>query len=312
MIEEILKKIKKNETLVLLPKSSEDYYKSFNYMFENVVIVPELFEENRVIGINDLINEKAIKNLILVDYADVYRFIIPYLSSNISIKWIMTYPLASLTNGAIMNVLRNMLEFYDRDLVNRIGLFDNSLYLSLKKAGYPVFHLLPDFNYIQKEIPNSNDLSIISFDYNPNHGYYNMLSALKLIQYDKVKLNFTMQATKNFVNDFNIKYEEISDLDLLSKNNALNMYVNFTNSEICKILESMDYGIPCLLGNTDLFDNFKYLKKMLVLNSDDDVDEIALKIKNILSNRQEIINEYVKFRKWYIQCSSDLVKKFLD
>ncbi len=311
MTEKELNKIVQNGTLVLLPYSSRNWLKSFEFMFGECILVEDKYEENYLREFNKKVNDVGLKSLIVVDYNDTYRDIIPFISTKTTIKWLMTYSIASLTNGAIMNVLRNLLEFYDRDLISEIGCFDKSLYSSLKKAGYPIFHLLPDFEYSQKALCNSSDMAIISDDYNPNHSYYNMLSALKLVDYNQIKLIANMPATKKFIIDFGIKAKELSDFNELKNGNMLNLYVNFTNTEICLVLESLDNGIPCLVGNTDLFDNNAYLKEKLVLNSDDDVSEIAFKINDVLKNREKILDEYIKFRKKYIEQSKQTVMKFL-
>ncbi len=311
MMDKQLNKITENGTLVLLPHSSQDWFKSFQFMFGECILLDDICNRDNLTSFNKEVNKKCLKNLIVVDYDDIYRDIIPFISTKTNIKWIMTYSIASLTDGAIMNVLRNLIEFYDRDLISEIGCFDKSLYMSLKKAGYPISYILPDFKYLQKTLCDSNDIAIISNDYNPNHSYYNMLSALKLINYDQVKLNINMPATKNFIIDFDIKAKEVSNLDELRTNNKLNLYVNFTNTETCLVLESMDNGIPCLVGNTDLFDNNSYLKEKLVLKSDDDVSEIAFKITDVLENTQEILNEYIKFRKKYIELAKQTAMDFL-
>ena len=70
-------------------------------------------------------------------------------------------------------------------------------------------------------------------------------------------------------------------------------------------------GIPCVLGNTDIFDKYPKLKKFLVLKSDDDISEIANKIDSVKENREIIIKEYEKFRKKYSEESKKNIIKFL-
>ena len=74
----------------------------------------------------------------------------------------------------------------------------------------------------------------------------------------------------------------------------------------------MDNGIPCLVGNTDLFDSSIYLKKMLVLESDDDVNEIAFKINEIRKNKEEIISKYIDFRNSYSKIAKEKYERFLE
>lgn len=59
----------------------------------------------------------------------------------------------------------------------------------------------------------------------------------------------------------------------------------------------MDVGTPCIIGNTNLLDNDEKSKKLLVLDSDDDVNEICEKIDNVLENKKETEKLYSIWRK---------------
>ena len=91
----------------------------------------------------------------------------------------------------------------------------------------------------------------------------------------------------------------------------VNLYCNFTANNRELILSSLDMGIPCLLGNSDMFDNNQKLKKYLILESDDDINEIASKIKIIKSEKDKIISEYKKFREKYSSESKKSIEKLL-
>jgi len=59
----------------------------------------------------------------------------------------------------------------------------------------------------------------------------------------------------------------------------------------------MDVGTPSIIGNTNLLDNDEKSKKLLVLDSDDDVNEICEKIDNVLENKKETEKLYSIWRK---------------
>ena len=70
-------------------------------------------------------------------------------------------------------------------------------------------------------------------------------------------LTYSLQCLYYFLFEKKINNEIIKDKnDYL--NNFINLYCNFTSTVTEKILMSMDNGIPCLLGNIDIFDNFPY------------------------------------------------------
>ena len=310
MTEKDLNRIKKDGILTLLPNYNENQFDNFNYMSGNVIITQNDVDKNVINNFIDIANKK-LSQLILVNSVDFYREILPHISPKVKVKWIFTNSLANLTNGLVMNILRTIVEFYDRGLVSKIGCFDYSMYLILKNANYNVEYIMPDIKVSRKKQSRFNDIAIISNDYDPNHSYYNMLSALCLVDYKRVKINANMPATKKFIEDFDIKAEQVSDVNKLEANNEINLYVNFTNSETYKILKSMDNGIICIMGNTDIFDSNKYLKEQLVLQSDDDVNEIAEKINEVRKNKNKIFSEYEKFRNNYSKKSLNQIKKFL-
>lgn len=70
----------------------------------------------------------------------------------------------------------------------------------------------------------------------------------------------------------------------------------------------MDAGTPSIIGNTNLLDNDEKSKKLLVLDSDDDVNEICEKIDNVLENKKETEKLYSIWRKKY----SDNLKKLIE
>ena len=60
-----------------------------------------------------------------------------------------------------------------------------------------------------------------------------------------------------------------------------------------------------------MFDNNQKLRKYLILESDDDINEIASKIKIIKSEKDKIISEYKKFREKYSSESKKSIEKLL-
>ncbi len=309
MIETDLNKIKNNGILTLLPDYDIDQQESFQYMFGETIVIHNNVNKGIVHSFIEKTNKK-LSQLILVNYSDVYRDILPYISSKIKVKWIFTHYLADLTNAMLMDILRTILTYYDRGLVSKIGCFDHSMYLALKKSKHVTDHILPDIQFSPKKSPKSKDIAIISNDYDVTHSYYNILSAFQLIDYKRLKINPTLPVTKQFVEIFNIKTDSVLDIERLEANNELNLYVNFTNSKYYKVLKSMDRGIPCIVGNINLFNSNKVLKSMLVMESTDDINEIARRIECVRKNKELILKEYSKFRQDYIKKSKKSLEKF--
>lgn len=305
-----INKIKNKDYVVLLPECDWDIKESVEYSFENVFYLDyELTKEHANILI-DFINNHA-KTLIVFDYDEFYRQILPYIRKNKSIKWIYKNNIAQMTDPMVRATMTNLMEFYDRNIVSEIGCLDYSTCEVLKNAGYKAKCITLDIKRKSAKLKKSNSIGLIGDDYNPNHNTYNQLSALKLVDYSYIKLIKNMSATNHFINFFDIKEKLVNNMDEVIKDNYVNLYCNFTGNNYELILKSMDINVPCILGNTDIFDKYPKLKKLLVLESDDDINEIAFKINLIKENKELIIKEYDKFRKDYSLKSKKNIETFL-
>lgn len=305
-----INKLKNKDYVVLLPMCDYDIKDSVEYSFENVFYLDyELTKEHADVLI-DFINNNA-KSLILFDYDDFYRKVLPFIRKGKKVKWIYKNNIAEMTSGEVRTIVTSLMEFCDRKIVSEIGCLDESTYEVFKNAGYNVKHILLDVNPKTKKSKKSNSIGLIGNDYNPNHNTYNQLSALKLVDYSYIKIIKNMDATNHFINFFVIKEKLVNSFDEVIKDNFVNLYCNFTANDFELILKSMDKGIPCILGNTDIFDKYPKLKASLVLESDDDINEIASKIDGAKENRETILKEYDKFRKKYSLDSKKTIEKFL-
>ena len=306
-----IKNLDAKEYVVLLPKCDYDIRESVEYSFKNVFYLDYETTKDDAQMLIDFINNEA-NQLILFDYDDFYRLILPYIRKNKKVKWIYKNNCASLTDGCVRTTFSSIMEFYDRNIVDEIGCLDYGTYKVLQNAEYNVRHIRLDIDrrYSVKKMA-SNSIGLIGNDYNPNHNIYNQLSALKLVDYDCLKMIRCMPATEHFINFFDIKEEFVNTLDEAMSNNCVNLYCNFTFTNNELVLKSLDKAVPCILGNTDIFDDYENLKKYLVLNSDDDIGEIADKINLVRDKREEILLEYEKFRDDYKKASVKSIEDFL-
>jgi len=78
-------------------------------------------------------------------------------------------------------------------------------------------------------------------------------------------------------------------LKLLS-NMDINLYVSLTECYPMTFIESLTYGVPCLVGKTSeyILNNNKKLKKYLVVQNPEDYNEIKEKIEDILKNYKNV------------------------
>ena len=282
----------KNESsIVLVPKLDYKYYDGINYTLGNAIKIDNVDEDERIINV---INESKIEKIYLLGNNNIYRFILPRIKKDINVCWIFNDAFSNLSNAGVRYNLNTIFEYYDRTLVDIIGCFNKDNVLVFENAGYKCEYIDLKLDKNEIKLVNSNSIGIISDDFDPNNNFYNQLAALTFVDYDVCKFQAVMKATNHFYKYFNIKSKVLKNIDEVMKDNFVNLYINFTNTNKELILKSYNYGVPVIVGNSDFYDNNKYLKEHLVVKSDDDVNEIEKKIVFVRNNYKKIIEEYSK------------------
>ena len=292
--------------LVIVPTMSEELLDSFEYTFGNSLLMKNDLDE--ISFYTQFINQNNFQQIIFVDFQLEYLELIDKLDEKHDIKFIFTKSLASLSDTFFYDVFKNIVKLYNQEKISAIGFLDNNLYQVLKKKYKNIFYLLLDREECTSA-QNKNDktIGILNNQEDPKHSYYNELSAIKLLDGYTAKITKPSKVNKEFLKTFDIQYKVVKKA---IKNNEINLYINFTNNNYLLFLESMDNNIPCILGNTSILDNNKKLKEYLVMKSDDDVNEIADRVKNTIKNKKEILKLYSDFRKEYKEETNKRVEKF--
>ena len=292
--------------LVIVPTMSEELLDSFEYTFGNSLLMKNDLDE--ISFYTQFINQNNFQQIIFVDFQLEYLELIDKLDEKHDIKFIFTKSLASLSDTFFYDVFKNIVKLYNQEKISAIGFLDNNLYQVLKKKYKNIFYLLLDREECTSA-QNKNDktIGILNNQEDPKHSYYNELSAIKLLDGYTAKITKPSKVNKEFLKTFDIQYKVVKKA---IKNNEINLYINFTNNNYLLFLESMDNNIPCILGNTSILDNNKKLKEYLVMKSDDDVNEIADRVKNAIKNKKEILKLYSDFRKEYKEETNKRVEKF--
>lgn len=298
-----------NNYLIILSKMSERLYDSFEYTFGNTIIMDNNLDN--ITKIKNLINNNNFQTLIFVDYQVENEEVINGLIKKHEIKLIFTKALGALSDEFIKYVFDSLYKMYENGTASEIAFLDKGLYDTFKNKGENIKYLKLD---IEKKDNNNhfnkNVVGLLNVEYNPRHSFYNELSAIKLSNHYIAKLPKIPKRTKEFLKLFNIKSTIVSDDDLIA-NNELNLYINFTDNDYTVFFKSMDNNVPCILGNTSLLDNYKKLKELLVMSSDDDIDEIKDRMDMVSKNRDIILKEYKKFREEYSKDVSVLREDFI-
>lgn len=296
------KNINYNEKYLLLV-NNEELYNMFSYSFKNIL----LLNRKTLNSLVDFINTNNFKNIIFVNYQDVYLKLLEKLKNKNTIKFIYTYDLGTLSCNTYYQMFEKIIKLYEDEKIEEIGFLDKYFYDSFKDK-IKCQHVLLDTQQNNEICLYDETVSIISNPENPYHSYYNCLSAISMTG-RKVKIEKKNKTLNSFLKTFNI--DSIKDKRNYLKS-LVNLYVNFADTDILKVLEIMDKKRICILGNTYLFDSYPYLKSKLVMRSDDDINEIKDKIEDVFECKDKILNEYKKFRKEYKNKSRNSVLNFTE
>lgn len=304
MIEKNLEYIYNLDYLILIPSVDIELFDGFSNTFKNVLLFQNNYED--IEFFKKFIEKNNVKRLIFVDYILEYDY---FINLNIKKDFIFTKSLGSLSDSPIFLTFNKIISFYQNNLIEKIGILDEDLYLTLEKK-YNVYKLNLLLNNSEYKVNNST-IGILNSQDDPKDSFYNSLSAVSILKNKIVKILNPNKITKNFVKTFNINLKKAKDKNDSYKND-INLYINFTYSNLLPFFKSFEYGVPCLIGNTTLLDNYPKLKKYLVVKSDDSIDEIAEQIKTVQKNKEEILNLYKNFKLDYEKETYSLKEKFLE
>lgn len=295
---------------IVIAEKETVYEKAINSSFgeENVIYLPTI--EEKMTKIEEIAESiKNSKNITFFNLAVNSNLLLNILPKKINKNAIFQYSISELSDINLYNQLLLLLKYLDSGLIQNVYCLEYSTYLIFKEK-YNFKYLQLD---IEKESENSGEgIGIIAPPNDKHAGIMNELSGISLTDYKTVKITKPRKVVQNFCKKFNIHLIKVKSIEEAISNNEINLYVNFCGISYSYILESMDKGIPCIVGNTDFFDSNKLLKEYLVLKSDDSINEIKDKIILVRDNKEKILDEYQKFRKDYSKKAKKSLSKFID
>lgn len=299
---------------------------------ENAVSLNELFNKKQINNIAETIVKFGFKQVIFSTMAFGYKDLaekIYGLNNKIKIKFLWHGSHSLFVNYNEQKFLESILELQKRKVVSSIGFLKKSMANYYSKKGYNTMFVMNNVNLdvipekisIDKINDNkSTRIGVYSSGDRWEKNTYNQLSACAMMKnvivdiLPKTKLAVSFCKLMNLqINDEKLNYKvSRSELIKLMANNDLNLYVTFTECAPMIPLESLEVGVPCLMGNnTSYFENSK-LNDYLVVKEEDSIDEIYSKMKVCLENKKEIITLYREWKKQYDIDSKQSVKEFLE
>lgn len=305
---------KKNESIVILaPNNILDIYVEalkFSFGVEDIILVSDSESNDyRINIINEINDNKKVKKVIFFDYCYTFHQLIQKISNNKDKYIIIKNAVAEMTSSYIYDYIKYYFEYLDRGLVNKIAFLDPNFYLENNKKLVNLTLDVP--KQIEKNKENSN-FGVISYDFYEYHNFFNQICAIKKITNDSINIFNPCNITKEFCQDFDIKYKEFDTIEEIINNSKCLLYVNFCYDDNLYLLKCIDNKKVCVMGNFDFGEDFKYLNDTLVIKSDDDINEISNKLLNSYENREDLLNSLVDYRKMVSSLSKDQIANFLN
>ena len=276
----------------------------------------KIIEEHINNGIDELIFS-GLENgwdKLIIDLKDEYK---------ITIKVICTTQDGLLYDEYERNNFFRLLELSKKRKIDRIAFLRKGQYDFYKSLGYKCYYLLENFS-LDKKIDikiNKKDeiyLGVYPLSYNWNKNIFNQLCIAKMLDNCKLFYNNLDERMDDFINTMNIKsescllkYDINSIIKALSKNDVV-VSCAFTDYLHPIFFIAMELGIPCLVGNTVDFLDDELLLNQLVTNMEDSPVINSNKVKDILSNREEIIKHYKSWKNNYNSIAMKNINGFIN
>lgn len=298
--------------LVILPSRVANLFDSFNYTFGNTILFDNTPEDTEFMI--SFLRKNTVGQIIFVDYYREYDEIINSLMDEHEIKFIIARSQGELSDQYAFGELLAIFDKYNDNIASRVGFIDKYLYMSIRQRHENVDFLLLDIEKTKKNGFRDNGLiGLLNLGTRDYDSFYNELSSFSLIKGCIPKIYNAPRVAKQFLETYNIKSKEVATIDDLFDGGCVNLCVNFSGLNNVDFLRSMDLGIPCIVGNNFILNenNDKVLSDLLVMCSDDDVNELSERIVRVQKNRSKIFNYYDDFRERYSNKSKHLVDSFL-
>ena len=299
--------------LIIVPKKDLRLFDAFTYTFGNTLLFENSVSD--VEYLNSFIKNNTIGRLIFVDYYLEYDEVINSLIDEHKIDFIFTGYLGELSDAMLLEEYNIICDKYDSRMIDGIAFLDINLYRAVRGKRRNTWHIMLDIakeDGEKVERQRVRTVGLLNIDASNYDSFYNQLCGVSLLPNYKVKLHDPSVVTKDFLSEYDIEFETVENYQKLFKGNCCNLYINFTATNPLVFIKSMDCETPCILGNNSFISSdYPVLAKALVLKSDDDANEIADKIKLLSEKRDDVMEEYVRFRADYSKKTKELLNKFL-
>lgn len=326
ILDDNLKKVKRNQVLVFCRKGWLGTSYATQEMFENVIGINALFDNDVINYYADEILKKQPRLIIFSAFDLSWSKLIEVLKEKkpkqrIKVMWHGSN--AMNVEEYDWNTLRIIIEYCRYGIIESIGFVKKSMYEFYRTKNvnceFVMNTLSIDKNKYKALENNDKNVKIGVYASGDRwvKNFYNQLSAASMIKNHLIDCVPRTTKTIEFASliGANVIGESkpIPRDELLKRiaDNDINIYVTFVECAPLLPLESMELGVPCITANNHHYWEGTELEKYLVVNAPDNIIEIKNKIELVLKNKEEIMKLYVKWKKGYDNKAKKNLEKFV-
>ena len=294
-------------------------------LFENLVPVRDIYFKVNQRKIASLIVKNNINKVFFSSFCYGWKNIIKYLKKknpNIVIKTFSHGSHSQVIDTFGWNRVEEIISLYNEGKVDEIASCKWSLIPFYNYQKYKNIFLNNTVHFDGNKFKNfkkHKGLKIGIYSANGEWRKNMMVQVASLKKFDNVVADMVPlnKQAKRFADSLDIKLDgpakTIKREELLKRmsENDVNLYVTFSECAPMLPLESLEVGVPCITGNNHHFFKNSPLEEYLVINNETDLNEITVKVKKCIDNKETILKLYESWKKNNDLFTKNQVEKFI-
>lgn len=309
-ISKIIDNLEGNEVLICNP-DREYGNKYLKNSFSSVLFLREQHTEKEAKKLAKKLCESGKKTIVFNSLSKGWDRLITNIkreNRKINIKVITHGGNEQLINPEIWYIRDMILDLYAKKKVDEIIVFNKDLFVFYKNKGFDVSLLKRKVIIENKEKYKKSQkkdyirIGMYENGYDCSKTIYNQLSAISLLDDVKLDYNPLNYEISMFARRFNINmtgdYKELKQKQLYSRlaNNDINLCINLVDDDSLVPIESLELGIPCIIGNGYKYFENTELDNYIKVKDSENIEEIKEKITNVIDNKDKILDLYNQWK----------------
>lgn len=237
------------------------------------------------------------------------------------------------------NLKKELISMYNDGYVCALGFVKKTMAEFYKNRGYNAYYFSNNVNsninqnekeynkeekrkeeYKEKDKDKEKEIKIGLYNAHSREikNIFTQMLATKFFENAVVDIVPSSEQIEEYAKMNNMKYTNVSyfiptdELMERIKQNDINVYATFTECAPMFPMESFESGVPCIIGNNNDYFKGSKLRDYVCVNREDDPVEIYNKIKEVIENKEEVMELYKKWKTNFNIENEKLVKKFIN